>query len=146
MWVCEPLGLAVNLKVKLESGVFSQWDDNQVWVGTLSYLKNGDLSKPDLHNISLWKCIMAWIKEISEDLREEKKKQAAVALLLLNRLEKITKPSLKSLESTNPRPDRLYTNGGNSRPLLPFPGVADQQKTLQDQGVYWSARSKRTPG
>lgn len=53
MWVakvCEPLGLSVNLKVKLESGVFNQWDDNQVWVSVLFYLKNRDLSEPDLHN------------------------------------------------------------------------------------------------
>lgn len=31
--VGETLGLAVNLKLKLESGVFSQWDDNQVLSG-----------------------------------------------------------------------------------------------------------------
>lgn len=28
--VCEHLGLAVNLKMDLESGVFNQWEDNQV--------------------------------------------------------------------------------------------------------------------
>ncbi len=39
-------------------------------------------------------------------------------LMLLIRSDKITKPSLKSLDSTNPQSDRLCTNGGNSRPLL----------------------------
>ena len=39
-------------------------------MGTLFYLKNRDLSKSDLHNTCLWKCIMARTKEISEDLRK----------------------------------------------------------------------------
>ncbi len=52
---------------------------------------------------------MSRTKEITEDLRKKK----------VIRLEKFTKPSLKSLDSTNPHSDRLCTNGGNSRPMLP---------------------------
>ncbi len=43
----------------------------------------------------LWKWIMSWTKEI---LRTSEKE-----LMLLIRLEKVTKPSLKSLDSTNPQ-------------------------------------------
>ncbi len=39
--------------------------------------------------------------------------------MLLIRLEKFTKPSLKSLGSINPQSDRFCTNGGHSRPPLP---------------------------
>lgn len=46
--VSEQLGLAGN--VKLESGVFNKWEDNQVSVGDLFYLNNRDLSKFDLNN------------------------------------------------------------------------------------------------
>ncbi len=55
--------------------------------------------------------------------------------MLLIRLEKVTKPSLKSLDSTNPQSDRLCTNGGNSRPLLPSGEVVDQQRSLQRERV-----------
>lgn len=65
--VREPLGLADSLKVQSESGVFNQWGDNQVSVGTLCYVKNKDLFKSALHTTCLWKCIMAQTKEISED-------------------------------------------------------------------------------
>ncbi len=41
--------------------------------------------------------------------------------------------SLKSLDSTNPQSDRLCTNGGNSRPLLPSREVVDQQRSLQSR-------------
>ncbi len=50
--------------------------------------------------------------------------------MLLIRLEKFTKSSLESLESTNPQSERLCTNGGNSRPLLPSREVVDQQISL----------------
>ncbi len=46
---------------------------------------------------------------------------------------KVTKPSLKSLDSTNPQSDRLCTNGGNSRPQLPSWEVVDQQRSLQSR-------------
>ncbi len=41
-------------------------------------------------------------------------------LMLHIRLEKITKPSLKSMDSTNPQSDRLCKKGGKARPRLPF--------------------------
>ncbi len=49
-------------------------------------------------------------------------------LMLLIRLEKVTNPSLKSLDSSDTQSDRLSTNGGNARPLLPFREV----KTKKD--------------
>ncbi len=64
---------------------------------------------------------MSRTKEITEDLRKKK----------VIRLEKFTKPSLKSLDSTNPHSDRLCTNGGNSRPMLPSRDVVNQQRSLQ---------------
>ncbi len=86
----------------------------------------------------LWKWIMAQTKEIS--LRTSEKE-----LLLLIRLAKVTKLFLKSLDSTNPQSDRLCTKGGNSRPLLPSPGVVNQQRSLQKQNMRWSKRLQRTP-
>ncbi len=121
--VCESLGLAVNLKVKLESmcrGVFSQCNDYQMSVRDLFYWKNRDLSKTD-HVCGSESC-----QEQRRLLRTSEKE-----LMLLIRLEKVTKPSLKSLDSTNPQSDRLCTNGGNSRPLLPSKEVVDQQRSLQ---------------
>ncbi len=42
---------------------------------------------------------------------------------------------LKSLDSTNPQSDRLCTNGGNSRPLLPSWEVVDQQDHYKAERV-----------
>ncbi len=75
-------------------------------VRDLFYSKNRDLSKSD-HVCGSESC-----HEQRRLLRTSEKE-----LMLLIRLEKITKPSLKSLDSTNPQSDRLCTNGGNSRPL-----------------------------
>ncbi len=88
-------------RVHLCRGVFSQCNDYHMSVCDLFYSKNRDLTKS-----CLWKWIMSRTKEITED-----KKSWCYSL------EKFTKPSLKSLDSTNPQSDRLYTNGGNSRPL-----------------------------
>ncbi len=66
---------------------------------------------------------MSQTKEITEDLEKE--------LMLLIGLEKVTKPSLKSLDCTNPPSDRLCTDGGNSRPLLPSQEVDDQKLSRQ---------------
>ncbi len=121
--VCESLGLAVNLKVKLESiCVFSQCNDYQMSVHGLFYSKNRDLSKSD-HVCGSESC-----HEQRRLLRTSEKE-----LMLLIRLEKVTKPSLKSLDFTNPQSDRLCTNGGNSRPLLPSWEVVDQQRSLQSR-------------
>ncbi len=51
-------------------------------------------------------------------------------LMLFIRIEKFTKPSLKSLDSTNPPSDRLCSNGGNPRPSRE---VAGQQRSLQSR-------------
>ncbi len=120
--VCESLGLAVNLKVKLESICAEVFSDYQMSVCDLFYLKNRDLSKSD-HVCGSESC-----HEQRRLLRISEKE-----LMLLIRLEKVTKPSLKSLDSTNPQSDRLCTNGGNSRPLLPSREVVDQQSSLQSR-------------
>ncbi len=89
-------------------------------VRDLIYSKNRDLSKSD-HVCGSESC-----HEQRRLLRTSEKE-----LMLLIRLEKVTKPSLKCLDSTNPQSDRLCTNGGNSRPLLPSREVVDQQRSLQ---------------
>ncbi len=63
---------------------------------------------------------MSRTKEITEDLGKRVDD--------IIRIEKVTKPSLKSLDSTNPQSHRLCTNGENSRPLLPFPRSGGQTK------------------
>ncbi len=91
-------------------------------VRDLFYSKNRDLSKSD-HVCG------------SESCHEQRRLlgTSEKELMLLIRLEKVTKPSLKSLDSTNPQSDRLCTNGGNSRPLLPSREVVDQQRSLQSR-------------
>ncbi len=75
-------------------------------VRDLFYSKNRDLSKSD-HVCG------------SESCHEQRRLQRTLEkeLMLLIRLEKVTKPSLKSLDPTNPQSDRFCTNGGNPRPL-----------------------------
>ncbi len=63
----------------------------------LFYSKNRDLSKSD-HVCG---------SESGHKQRRLLKKE----LMLIIRLEKVTKPSLKSLDSTNTQSDRLCTNG-----------------------------------
>ncbi len=67
----------------------------------------------------------------SESCHEQRRllKTSEKELMLLIRLEKVTKPSLKCLDSTNPQPDRLCKNEGNSRPLLAYREVNDQQRS-----------------
>ncbi len=91
-------------------------------VRDLFYSKNRDLSKSD-HVCGSESC-----HKQRRLLRTSEKE-----LMLLIRLEKFTKPSLKSLDSTNPQSDRLCTNGGNSRPLLPSWEVVDQQRSIQSR-------------
>ncbi len=66
----------------------------------LFYSKNRDLSKSD-HVCESESC-----HEQRRLLRTLEKE-----LMLLIRLEKVTNPSLKSLDPTNPQSDRLCTNG-----------------------------------
>ncbi len=123
--VCESLGLAVNLKVKLESicaEVFSVSAMTIKCQYVTCLFEEQDLSKSD-HVCGSESC-----HEQRRSLRTSEKE-----LMLLIRLEKVTKPSLKSLDSTNPQSDRLCTNGGNSRPTLPSREVIDQQRSLQSR-------------
>ncbi len=104
-------------------GVFSQCNDYQMSVRDLFYSKKRDLSKSD-HVCGSESCH----KQRRLMMTSEKE-----LLMLLISLEQVTKPSLKSLDSTNPQSDRLCTNGGNSRPLLPSREVVDQQRSLQSR-------------
>ncbi len=119
--LCESLGLAVNLKVKLES-ICAELLSVNMSVRDLFYSKNRDLSKSD-HVCGSESC-----HEQRRLLRTLEKE-----LMLLIRLERVTKPSLKSLDSTNPQSDRFCTNGGSSRPLLTSREVVDQQRSLQSR-------------
>ncbi len=86
--------------------VLSQCNDYKTSVRDLFYSKNRDLSMSD--------------HVCGNELRHDQgrlRRTSEKDLMLVIRLEKVTKPSLKSLDSTNPQSDRLYTNGGNSRPL-----------------------------
>ncbi len=101
-----------------------QWLSNVSTWPVLS--KNRDLSKSDRvcgSELRLINC-----HEQRRLLRTSEKE-----LILLIRLEKFTKPSLKSLDSTNPQSDRFCTNGGNSRPQLPSREVVNQQRSLQSR-------------
>ncbi len=81
--------------MKLESiCVFSQCNDYQMSVRDLFYSKNRDLSKSD-HVCGSESC-----HEQRRLLRTSEKE-----LMLLIRLEKVIKPSLKSLDFTNPQSD-----------------------------------------
>ncbi len=70
---------------------------------------------------------MSQTKEITEDLG----KRVDVA----HQARKGYKTISKSLDSTNPQSDRLCTNGGHSRPLLPSREVVDQQRSLKAERV-----------
>lgn len=76
-------------------------------VGALFYLKNRDPSKSDLHRTCLGKCMMAWAKEISEDL----------SCWCSSGWKKLTKPSLKrkfkttgTLSRSDGREQGMYSN------------------------------------
>ncbi len=123
--VCESLGLADNLKVKFESICAEVFSVSAMTIKcqyvTCFIQRTGILSKSD-HVCGSESC-----HEQRRLLRTSEKE------LMFIRLEKVTKPSLKSLDSTNPQSDRLCTNGGNSRPLLPSREVVDQQRSLQSR-------------
>ncbi len=110
------------VRVHLCRGVLSQCNDYQMSVRDRFYSKNRDLSKSD-HVCG------------SESCQKQRRlwRTSGKELMLLIRLEKVTKLSLKSLYSTNPQSDRLCTTGGNSWPLLPSREVVDQQRSLQSR-------------
>ncbi len=110
------------VRVHLCRGVLSQCNDYQMSVRDRFYSKNRDLSKSD-HVCG------------SESCQKQRRlwRTSGKELMLLIGLEKVTKLSLRSLDSTNPQSDRLCTNGGNSRLLLPSREVVDQQRSLQSR-------------
>ena len=89
---------------------------------TLFYLKNRDLSKSDLHNTCLWKCIEAQ-RRFLRTLEKE--------LLMLIRLEKVTKPFLKSLESTNPQADSCVIMEEIQDHCYPLQKCVNQQRNIE---------------
>ncbi len=119
--VCESLGLAVNLKVKLESICAEVFSVSAMTIKCQFIQRTG-----------IYQSLIMFV-EVNHvtnkgDYWGPRKKE----LMLLIRLEKVTKPSLKSLDSTNPQSDRLCTNGGHSR-LLPSREVVNQQRSLQSR-------------
>ncbi len=110
MWISR---LAVNLKVKLESicsEVFS------ISVMTIR-----------CQNMPCFIQSLIIFVEVYHGTNRRLLRTSENELVLLIRLERVTKPSLKSLDSTNLQSERLCTNGGNSRPLLPSREMADQK-------------------
>ncbi len=136
--VCESFGLPVKgeIRVHLCRSVFSQCNDYQMSVRDLFYSKNRDRSNSD----HVW----GDVNHVTSkgDYWGPWKKSC----ILLIRLEKVTKPSPKSLDSTNPQSDRLCTNGGNSRPLLPSWEVVEQQRSLQSRTCYSLRGCKSSQG
>lgn len=81
----------------------------------LFYLTKRDLSKCNPHN----KLVEVYHGTKQRRFLSTSEKE----LLMLGSLKKVAKQSQKSLVSTNPHSDRLHTNVGNSRLLLPSAGV-----------------------
>ncbi len=104
------------IRVHLCRGVFSAMTVKSQW--PVLFKEQG--------SIKVWSCLWKWIMAQRRLMRTSEKE-----LMLLIRLEMFTKPSLKSLASTNPPSDRLCTNWGNSRPLWPSREVADQRRSFQ---------------
>ncbi len=90
-------------------------------------------------SIKVWSCLWKWIMSRTKEITEELGKRVDVA----HQARKVYKPSLKCLDSTNPQSDRLCTNGGNSRPLLPSWEVVDQQRSLRSRTCKTSARLQK---
>ncbi len=91
-----------------------------------------------LSNVSTWPILFkeqGFIKVWSASCHGQRRllRTSEKELMLLIWLENVTKPSLKSFDSTNPQSDRLCTNEVKSRPLLPSREVVDQQRSLQSR-------------
>ncbi len=110
--VCESLGLTVNLKVKVESicvKVFSVRHFTIKCQYVTCFIQRTGINQS-----------LIMFVEVNHVMNKlDHRGSRGKEFMLLIRLEKVTKPSLKSLDPTNPQSDRLCTNGGNSRPLLP---------------------------
>ncbi len=123
-WVLWLIGLAVNLKVQLGS-ICARCFQSVHW---LSNVNTWPVLFKEQGSIKVWSCLWKWImsrtKEIIEDLGKKE-------LLLLIRLEKVIKTSLKSSDSTNP--------------LSPSPEVVNQQRSLQSRtcNSLWGCESSQ---
>ncbi len=124
--LCESLGLTVNLKVKLESICAEVFSVSAMTI-KCQYVTCF------IQRTGIYQSLIIFCG--SESCHEQRRlpRTSEKELMLLLRLEKVTKPSLKSLDSTNPQSDRLCTNGGNSRPLLPSREGVNQQRSLQSR-------------
>ncbi len=113
--VCESLGFAVNLKVKLESIRAEVFSVYQMSVCDLFYSKNRDLSKSDHVCVS-----ESRTKEITEDLgnRVNVAHQARKGYKTISKDFGLHKSTVKT---------------GNSRLLLPSREVVVQQRSLQSR-------------
>lgn len=117
---------------EIRVGCFNQWGDNQVWDWEAQpYLKKRNL-RLHYQSVSFTKQVcgsVSWLKQrrFLRTLEED--------FLMLTRLERVTKPFLKSLDSTSRLSGRLCINGRHPTLLLPSPGVVKQQRPHQEQGM-----------
>ncbi len=119
LWVaklCEPLRLAVNLKVKLES-ICAEVISVSAMTIKCQYVTCF------IQRTGICQSLIMFGEQRRLPRTSEKCDVAHPTRTT----------SLKSLDSTNPQSDRLCTNGGNSRPLLPSREVVDQQRSLQSR-------------
>ncbi len=111
MWVakvCESLGLAVNLKVKLESIGAEVFSASAM---TIKY----QYVTCFIQRTGIYQSLIMFVQVNNVTNKRDNWGHRKKEFMLLIRLENVTKPSLNSLDSTNPQSDRLCTNGGNSR-------------------------------
>lgn len=92
-------------------------------MGVLFCLKNSDLSKSDLCNT---------VVEVSHQQRRFLRTSEKVLLMFI-RLKKDIKQSPKSLHFTNPESDKFNSRAAPG--MFYSPGAADQQRSLQEQGM-----------
>ncbi len=137
--VCESLGLAVNLKVKLESICAEVFSVSAMTI-KCQYVTCF------IQRTGIYQSLIMFVEVNHVTNKGDYWGPWKKELLLLIRLENVTKPSLKSSDSTNSQSDRLCTNGGNSRPLLPSREVVDQQRSLQSRtcNSLWGCKSSQS--
>ncbi len=108
------------IRVHLRRDVFSQCNDYQISVRDLFIQKQ--------ESIKVW----------SESCHEKRKLLMTSEKEFMKQHQAIKCYKTISIEfglhkSTNPQSDRVCTNGGNSRPLLPYREVVDQHRSLQSR-------------
>ncbi len=120
--VCESLGWAVNLKVKLESICAEVLSVSAMTIKcqyvTCLFKERGSIKVWSC----LWKWIMSWTKEITEDLgkRVDVAHQARKGYKAISKEFGLHKSTVIQIV-------------GNSRPLVPSREVVDQQRSLQSR-------------